>query len=336
MRTGAVIVTYNSAGHIGPCLDSCLAHAPSLTGGIVVVDNCSSDATLDEVRSRPGVTLIANPFNAGFAAAVNQGFAALPAAEAVLLLNPDTQLISPPSVLWHELENAPRAAAAAGLLLSPSGAPQLGFQFRRLPTPAALIFETLGLNRLCPSNPINRRYRALDLDPALPAENIQPPGACLLIRRAAWQQLRGFDEGFHPLWFEDVDFVKRLLDSGWRVLYVPAFRAVHCGGHSIARLRTASRQLYWYNSLLRYACLHFGTAGRVLTCWAVMLGILPRAVTGMLLERSGQSISAYGRLVRLAVTCLWGGASSTCSPGMASRASLSVCEPAGTQKRSGL
>lgn len=335
MRTGVVIVTYNSAGHIGPCLDSCLAHAPSLNGGIVVVDNSSSDTTIDEVRSRPGVTLIANPLNAGFAAAVNQGFAALPDAAAVLLLNPDTQLTSPPSLLAQALEETPRAAAAAGMLLSPSGTPQLGFQFRRLPTPAALIFETLGFNRLFPSNPVNRRYRAFDLDPALPAENIQPAGACLLIRRAAWQQLHGFDEGFHPLWFEDVDFVKRLLDSGWRILYVPAFQAVHFGGHSIARLRTASRQLYWYNSLLRYASLHFGTAGRVLTCWAVVIGIMPRAVTGMLLERSRQSMSVYGRLVRLAVTYLWGGASFASSPGKASRASQSECEPAGTQKRSG-
>lgn len=335
MTTGAVIVTYNSAGHIGPCLDSCLAHARDLDAGIVVVDNASSDSTLDEVRSRPAVTIIANSHNAGFAAAANQGFAALPHAAAVLLLNPDTQLISSPSILSRALQETPRAAAAGGMLLSPSGAPQLGFQFRRFPTPAALAFETLGLNRLFPSNPVNRRYRALDLDPALPAEGIQPAGACLLVLRAAWQQVSGFDEGFHPLWFEDVDFLKRLSDSGWRILYAPAFQAAHFGGHSIARLRTASRQLYWYNNLLRYASLHFGTAGRVLNCGAVFIGVSPRAVTGMLLERTVQSVALYGRLGQLAVTYLWGGVSFASSPGKASRASHSECEPAGTQKRTG-
>lgn len=336
MTTGAVIITYNSAGHIGPCLDSCLAFAHALPAGIVVVDNNSSDSTLNEVRARSGVHLIANPHNAGFAAAANQGFSFFAHAEAVLLLNPDTELVSSPAILSDLLAGTPRAAAVSGRLLSHSGLPQTGFQFRRFPTPAALIFETLGLNRLFPSNPVNRHYRALDLDPLSPAENIQPAGACVLIRRSAWLDVHGFDEGFHPLWFEDVDLFRRLSDSGWRILYSPAFEARHFGAHSISSLMTASRQLYWYNSLLRYASLHFGTLGRVLNCGAVLIGVLPRAVTGMLLERTGQSLSVYGRLVRLAFTYLWGGAAFSSSPGKASRASHSVCEPAGSDNRSGL
>src|SRR5690349_20403236 len=83
--TGVVVVTYNSADVIEGCLDSC-AHLTA-----VVVDNGSSDQTVDAVRRRPAVKLIANPNNRGFASAVNQGVGALDT-EFVLLLNPDVEL----------------------------------------------------------------------------------------------------------------------------------------------------------------------------------------------------------------------------------------------------
>jgi GT2 family glycosyltransferase len=307
MKIGAVIVTFNSAGHIAACLAACANYASQLEAGIVVVDNASSDATTQLAAAFPGVTLIANSHNAGFAAAANQGFEALPAADAILLLNPDARILSSPSLLAQPLIDDPSTAAAGGMLLAVSGQSQRGFQFRRFPTPTALAFEVLGLNRLFPWNPINRRYRALDLDPSQPAENIQPAGACVLIRRKAWLRVGGFDQRFFPIWFEDVDFLKRLAAAAWHIRYIPAFRAAHEGAHSIGQLRRSSRHLYWYSSLLRYASLHFGPLGRGLVCWAVVVGVLPRTVTGMLLERSIQPLRVYGRLVRLSITYLSGG-----------------------------
>ncbi len=92
----------------------------------------------------------------------------------------------------------------------------------------------LGLNRLWPGNPVNRRYRCLDLDLEAAADVEQPAGAFLLIRRDAWQALGGFDEGFHPIWFEDVDFLKRARDAGYR-------RALR----SVARWRGTSGGTRW-------------------------------------------------------------------------------------------
>ena len=83
---GIVIVTYNSRAEIGACLDAVIASGAD----VVVVDNASSDGTIEEVRGR-GVRLLANSANRGFAAAVNQGFGAL-ATPFVLLLNPDAQI----------------------------------------------------------------------------------------------------------------------------------------------------------------------------------------------------------------------------------------------------
>ncbi len=303
MRLAALVVSYNSAAELPACLRAASSYAVEFPEGILVVDNASSDGSPDVIRAFSAVRLIANPANFGFAGAVNQGFQALPSADAILLLNPDAHIQSPPSVLAHALEDQ-QVAAAAGKLVDSHGLPQTGFQVRRFPTPASLAFEVLGLNRLWPSNPVNRRWRALDLNPDLPAFVDQPAGACLLIRRVAWDALGGFDEGFFPLWFEDVDFLRRAALSGWRISYNPHFHTGHRGGHSLARIPAGDRQLYWYGSLLRYANRHFGLRGRWLVCWAVVFGMVLRLVTGMLTDRSNRGVVVCGRLIRLAFSYL--------------------------------
>ncbi len=306
MNVAAVIVSYNSGRHVGPCLDSCLAFQDHFSAGIIVVDNASADNTLAEVRRRPGITLLANTTNLGFAAAVNQGLAHAAHADAVLVLNPDVVLLQPPTALQDQLAD-PSVGAAAGLLLHPSGLPQSGFQVRRFPTPATLIFEVLGINRLWPANPVNARYRCLHLDLSQPADVEQPPGACLLIRRQAWLAARGFDEGFFPVWFEDVDFLKRLTTLGWRIRFTPAFRALHEGAHSFAGLGWGTRQLYWYGSLLRYSARHFRKPGCVFIGGAIVFGLAPRTVTGMFLQRSGRPLANYVKVVRLVFASVWSG-----------------------------
>jgi hypothetical protein len=203
-RIAIVIVTYNSCAEIGACLD---ALAPREGLEIVVVDNASSDCTRIEVERR-GVQLIANRTNAGFAGAVNQGVRAT-SAPLVLLLNPDTHVVRGIDALADRFADA-HMGAAGGLLLSRDGAAQIGFFARSLPTPAALIFEVLGINRIWPGNPVNWHYRCLNLDPMRAQAIEQPAGAFLMFRREAWKQVGGFDERFWPIWFEDVDFCARL------------------------------------------------------------------------------------------------------------------------------
>src|SRR6266498_5785975 len=92
---GVVIITYNSADVIGRCLDAC-RRFPNLQ--VLVVDNASTDQTVNEAQRRRGVRLIANTENRGFAAAANQGIRALET-DFVLLLNPDTELKTSPDLL---------------------------------------------------------------------------------------------------------------------------------------------------------------------------------------------------------------------------------------------
>ncbi len=292
-RTGVVIVTYNSADMIERCLESCEG-LPA-----VVVDNRSRDSTCELVRRRAAVTLIANPRNDGFAAAVNQGVSALDT-QLVLLLNPDTELVSP----IQELEEACLQAGtglAAGQLTDEHGQPQRGFTLRRFPNASTLIFEVLGMNRMVPINPLNRSYRCLDLDltqPTTAAE--QPPGAFLMFRREVWQRLGGFDTQFYPVWFEDVDFCKRAHDLGLKIQYVPQVTAVHHGGHSIAGLEWQRREVYWYVSLLKYASKHFGPYAFRWVSAAVVLGSLFRTAIGVVTRRSFRPITVYAKIGRLA------------------------------------
>ncbi len=292
-QIGIVIVTYNSAETIGPCLDSALGSGAQ----VVVVDNASRDGTQEEVARRPAATLVANPWNRGFAGAVNQGIGLLNRPY-ILLLNPDAVLQGGLDAMASACSR-PDVAAAGGKLVDERGRPQTGFMVRRLPAAASLVFEMLGLNRIWPSNRVNRRYRCLDLDPQVPAEVEQPAGAFLMIRREVWRELAGFDEDFYPLWFEDVDFLKRARDAGYRVVYLPEALAVHQGGRSAAKLAWGQRQLYWYDSLLKYAAKHFRPGSLRATCGAAILACALRTAVGVL-SGSIRPLRVYIEIIRLA------------------------------------
>ena len=299
---GIVIVTYNSQEHIGACLEAAMGFGAD----VIVVDNASSDGTVAEVSHR-GVPLVANSTNRGFAAAVNQGFAALNSTY-IVMLNPDAVLEGGLEAL-REACQLSGAAAAGGRLVDMQGQTQVGFVVRQLPAPLDLVLEALLLNRIWPNNPANRRYRCLELDYNMRMPVQQPAGAFLMVRRAVWQELGGFDEGFFPLWFEDVDFCRRAVNRGYQLYYVPGAVAYHRGGLSISQLTVEKRRVYWYGSLLRYSAKHFQPMAFRMVCLAVVAGSVLRGLGEAVLQRSLEPLAAYGKVVRHASRCFlfgWG------------------------------
>jgi N-acetylglucosaminyl-diphospho-decaprenol L-rhamnosyltransferase len=276
------------------CLDALAEMAPGMAA--TVVDNASTDRTVEHVRRRPGVKLIVNRDNRGFAGAVNQGVAEANA-DPVLFLNPDVRLRSPLSPL---IEACQRYGLSAGQLTGPDGRAQAGFTIRCFPTPTALAFELLGINRLWPGNAVNRRYRCLDRDLDQPGPVEQPAGAFLMTRRDVWKQLGGLDEDFHPVWFEDVDFCARAAAAGYRIEFVPQVRAEHSGGHSVQKLPAARREEYWYVSLLTYAAKHFRPWPYRGVCLAAALSTVPRAVAGVVRERNLNPVVSCHKIMQLA------------------------------------
>lgn len=267
--------------------------APAATP--VVVDNGSQDRTLPILLAM-GVKAISNAKNRGFAAAVNQGVKDS-SADFLLLLNPDVRLLTAVDSL---VDATCRHGLAAGRLVDDRGRDQKGFGIRRFPTAATLVLELLGLNRFWPGNPVNRKYRYLDRDFKLPGAVEQPAGAFLMFRRDVWERLGGFDEGFFPIWFEDVDFCRRAALAGYRIEYVPSVTGEHRGAHSIHQLSHASRSQYWCDSLLRYASKHFRGLGYRVVCLAVVLTSVPRMVVGMIRERSLSPVGSCTRIIRFA------------------------------------
>jgi GT2 family glycosyltransferase len=288
-------VTYNSASVIDDCLDALQRYAPEVA--VTVVDNGSADETVERVQKHRSVGCIQNNANLGFATAVNQGARAGAAADSILVLNPDVTLTTSLDPL---VEACRTHGIAAGQLTDSQGRPQTGFTIRSLPGPKTMIFELLGLNRLWPSNPVNRRYRCLDRDLEKSGAVEQPAGAFLMIRRDVWENLKGMDESFYPIWFEDVDFCRRAIDRGLRIEYVPTVKARHRGGHSVGALGSAPRATYWCDSLLRYAAKHFSTAEYRGVCAAVLLGSVPRGLAGILRERNLESLTISMRIAGMA------------------------------------
>jgi N-acetylglucosaminyl-diphospho-decaprenol L-rhamnosyltransferase len=273
-----VIVTHNSRSCIRACLQA-LVTFPQWK--VVMVDNHSTDDTIQEAGTCAlEVLTLSNSHNAGFASAVNQA-ARVAEGDLLVILNPDTIATA------GSLDNLAAAlrtdtvGAAGGLLLGADGLPQRGFTVRRLPTIGSMLAELLLLNRAWPSNPWNVRYRCLDLDYQTAQEVEQPAGACLAVKRQAWDALNGFDEGFFPVWFEDVDFCRRLRDRGWKIVYRPDAIFSHSGAHSVSSLAFRDRQSYWYKNLVRYFAKHHSRAQLVILRVGITAGLLFRALLSL-------------------------------------------------------
>ena len=290
----AVIVAYASNAELPGCLESLRGQVAET----VVIDNCAAEPIPAALRqSHPEVVWIDNPSNLGFAAGVNQGVEAS-SSPLVLLLNPDCELVTGLEGLVESC-GSDGVAGAGGLLVDPTGLPETGFFARSLPTPSALAFEALGLNSIWPSNPVNRRYRLRSLDPGAESEIEQPAGAFLMLRREAFRAVGGMDEGFRPVWFEDVDLCRRLRDARYDLRYTPRAIARHRGGHAVRRLSLQARLIAWYGGLLRYAKKHFSLGAYRRVRVAVLVGLALRKLHCLAGGGSSADSNTYGRVFRL-------------------------------------
>ena len=299
----AILVTYNSAGSIERCLTALRSEAGWER---IVVDNASTDNSVERVRAiDPEARVIANDRNLGFGAAANQG-ARLASSNVLLFLNPDAVAQTGALSEFLAALKPMDVGAAGGLLLREDGHPDRGFSVRRFPTTISMVAEILLLNRLWSGNPVNRRYRCLDLDYGKAQDVDQPAGACLAVRRDAWESIGGFDETFFPVWFEDVDLCLRLRQSGWRIVYWPESRFAHSGGHSVNQVAIAGRQLIWYRNMLRYFRKHKGSfsvaclriciaAGMGMRALVVLIGSVPRNTS------RAEALHAYAQVMRKCV-----------------------------------
>jgi GT2 family glycosyltransferase len=263
------------------------------------VDNNSTDDTVSKARTAfAGMQILINPQNAGFAGAVNQA-AKVAEGDVLVILNPDTIATAGSLDKLAEALRTDNVGAASGLLLNEGGLPQKGFAVRRFPTLRSMLAEVLLVNRAWPGNHWNVRYRCLDFDYQNAQEVEQPAGACLAVKRKTWDEVNGFDEAFSPVWFEDVDFCRRIRDRGWKIVYRPDAIFSHVGGHSVSRLAFRDRQSYWYKNLLRYFAKHHSRTQLAILRLGITVGLLLRALLSLV------GFSPAGTSVSEAVEAYW-------------------------------
>jgi GT2 family glycosyltransferase len=226
-----IIVNWNGGPVVEDCLDRLPAALGSLAAETWVIDNASTDDSPARIRRRfPAVHLQINTANCGFAAANNQA-AGQAQGRYFLLLNPDT-LPCPGGLeaLVRFAETDPGLGVAGPRLNHADGRFQRSC-WRGYPGLSMALIDALYLWKV----PQLLLARDVEFDPGQlngPVEVDHLLGACLLIRREAWQQVGGLDERFF-LFLEETDWCFRARQAGWRAIYNPQIQIVHLGEHSV-------------------------------------------------------------------------------------------------------
>jgi N-acetylglucosaminyl-diphospho-decaprenol L-rhamnosyltransferase len=265
-----IIVSFNTAGELSACLASLRDHPPSVSHDVTVVDNASTDGTVETLRVRwPEVRIIVNPRNVGFAAANNIGIRAVES-DLLLLLNSDT-LVPAGAIdtLVAELRAQPALSAIGPRIVDPQGHVELSFgpmigPFNEL---RQKILVTLHARGVAPVSRLVTRMASQ------PRRTDWISGACLLVRRADALAAGLLDERYF-LYAEDVDFCAALRARGKAIGFTPSAEIVHLRGASRRTRPEASEQAYRRSQIAFYEKHHPGWA-RLLRGYLRLRGLLP-------------------------------------------------------------
>ena len=218
-----VVVTYDALPWIEQSLESVRGHET------VVVDNGSSDGTVAFVRERFEEVRVLEQGNEGLAAGWNRGLEAV-GGDYVLILNADAWLLGDALERLRDFLDAhPRAALVGPRLLNADGTLQRSV--RGFPTLWRLATEYLFLRKLAPRSELLNSFYAGGFDHSTAREAEFVMGSCMLVRRAAIDDVGPLDEAFF-LFSEETDWCYRFREAGWEVWFDPAAECVHVGGAS--------------------------------------------------------------------------------------------------------
>jgi N-acetylglucosaminyl-diphospho-decaprenol L-rhamnosyltransferase len=269
-----IIVSYNTVGRLRACLQSLERSRGVPDSETFVVDNASADGSADMVASEfPSVRLIRSPINGGYAYANNLALRQA-RGRLILLLNPDTE-VEPHAIaaLSSDLERHPEVAAVGPKLVRADGSLDLACR-RSFPSPAVAFYRMVGLSRLFPHSRRFGRYNLTYLDPDLETEVDGLAGACMLIRRAAIEQVGLLDERFF-MYGEDLDWAYRMKESGWHIRYNPKVAILHHKGES-SRQNSERATVAFYRAMHLFYAKHYRATTFFALDWIIIAGIYAR------------------------------------------------------------
>lgn len=300
MQLSIIIVNWNSGSQLAEVVSSIEKYHHDLVSSVVIVDNSSSDDSLERVETMQNFLfkplIIRNSANFGFGKACNLG-AQHSKSEYLLFLNPDAALYAdtlPKAFAYMENPANAKAGICGVQLLDEAG--HVSRSCARFPSAAGFVAHALGLDVFFP----RLGHFMAEWDHAKTHPVDQVIGAFFLVRRNLFEALNGFDERFF-VYFEEVDFSYRAWQAGMHSVYLADAQAFHAGGGTSNQVK-ARRLFYSLRSRLLYAFKHFSWFGAFSVLLTTLLVEPLSRSTLALLRRSWAGLketwAAYGLLWR--------------------------------------
>lgn len=295
------IVSYNCRDLLAECLRSIVAHHGERTVEVVVVDNASTDGTVEMLGADfPDVRTIASEKNLGFAGGTNLAVEHA-SADTIMLLNPDTEVR--PGALDHLadfIDSRPEVGVCGPAVHRPDGRLQRTcFAFPRL---WMTLVAQLGLHRAFPRSRVFGAYEMTWWDHDEPRAVDWISGVCMVTTRTVWDRVGPLDEGYF-MYAEDLDWCYRLAQHGYDRWYLPGAEIVH---HEAGSWADAPREriLASHRANFRFFGKNYGHLAEVAQRLLVMTGGMIRGsfwnIMGPVLGEQKEIVSSYDIHFRVA------------------------------------
>lgn len=273
-----IILSWNTKEYLQKCLTSLGDRLNSNDYEIIVIDNASEDGSAEMVHEHfPSVKLVVNPTNTGYAAGNNLGIS-MAQGNHILLMNSDIEVIeNAPEVMADFLDRDSSYGAVSSRMIQADGTVQRSCT--KFPTLLTLLLFDIDRNKVLRQTPPVQDYLMKKCNYLTSMDVEQPPAAFFMITRETAISVGLLDEQFF-LFFNDVDYCKRIAKSGYRIRYLAEAMVIHHGGKSVAK--EASYRTQWYIARYRYYKKWHGVAA----------GFLAKVVTTIIVLENGFLIMA--------------------------------------------
>ncbi|MDO8498845.1 MAG: glycosyltransferase family 2 protein [bacterium] len=270
-----VVVNWNTGNILTHCLNSIKKYSPSIPYEVYVVDNNSSDNTVEIIKKKfLWVKLIVNKDNLGFGKANNQVLNKIKD-EYVFILNPDIEFTT--STVYHLLnflkENSD-VAACAPIMLNKDRTIQSKGYYHRFPSLAQTLLFYTDLYKVSIKNKnLVEQFWENKIDIKNNFEVDQIPGACIFARVNKLREVGFFDKRY-PLLFEDVDLSYKLKQKGSKLFAVPSSKVIHLGGESFKKLEESDVQIIFFRGLFIFFRIHKNILEQLLVKLIILLNLI--------------------------------------------------------------
>ena len=255
MKLSVIIVSYNVTYFLEQALLSVCKAAIIGATEIFVVDNCSSDDSVNMVREKfPEVHLIVNTENVGFSKANNQAIE-LCTGEYILLLNPDTVVAENSFTVCADFMDKHKEAGGLGVKTIDGAGTFLPESKRGFPTPWVAFCKAFGLSFLFPRSKIFNKYYLGYLSPDITVESDVLVGSFLWLRKSISDKIGGLDNSFF-MYGEDIDLSYRIKTAGFKNYYLADTTIIHYKGESTKK-GSMNYVRTFYGAMIIFAKKHF-------------------------------------------------------------------------------